>query len=443
MRVLVLAVVAMLSTTVFAGCLTGGPQGSKEEIEKVSAWESQRDAHGAMGHSATFNLAGSPLYVLGPGNVRVTGPVDLAPAKIFPADKRFVFFPNATVDGFGAGLVVVEGEKIHLAAFPQSTFMRATAEASDVRIALESRVGGGEAGARFPVEWEDANRTYFFSETVDVGLAGIGVSGAARAVHLTATAARPLPAAFTLTTSTMRWESDGSVLVSPSATLDVERLSLGGDVRSGDVSPEGRAPIATPDGVWGKGAKVKLEPGRVQTLQPFRLTQALTTSGYALPSKVELLPSASEISVKKGETTYVRLHYRESTYSGDAVLSAIDVTGPGSALVKVPVRRPPLVIEQLWEVVNASGPTSPFVAIPILVASPGIIILDALLAFACFLTLCPEDYPYPQWMDAGEVGTFYVKVTGDATPGTYDSTVTIRGRNYEPVSFPLRVTVTA
>ena len=53
----------------------------------------------------------------------------------------------------------------------------------------------------------------------------------------------------------------------------------------------------------------------------------------------------------------------------------------------------------------------------------------------------PPLEPFPQWMDAGAIGTMEVRVKGNLGVGTYETSLTFVGRNFCSVSVPLTVHV--
>ena len=87
-----------------------------------------------------------------------------------------------------------------------------------------------------------------------------------------------------------------------------------------------------------------------------------------------------------------------------------------------------------------TGWAAPLAAIA---ALPTVSIVFVFDVFDCIFGGCadlpPPLEPFPQWMDAGAIGTMEVRVKGDLAPGTYQTSLTFVGRNYCPVTVPLTV----
>jgi hypothetical protein len=98
----------------------------------------------------------------------------------------------------------------------------------------------------------------------------------------------------------------------------------------------------------------------------------------------------------------VRLHYRERSYRGDAVLGEIQIGGNARELLELQTGLPPTLTGEIMEAVIDTGWGAPLAAI---VALPVVSIVFVFDVFDCIFGGCvdlpaPLD-PFPQWMDAG------------------------------------------
>ena len=174
----------------------------------------------------------------------------------------------------------------------------------------------------------------------------------------------------------------------------------------------------------------------------FRLTQAVNEVGLVLPAAVEIVPESAEVWVRPNETRVVRLHYRERSYGGDAVLGEIKIGGRAKELLELQTGFPKTLTGEIIEAVIDTGWAAPLAAIATL---PTVSIVFVIDIFGCIFGGCanlpaPLE-PFPQWMDAGAIGTMEVRVKGNLGVGTYETSLTFVGRNFCSVSVPLTVHV--
>lgn len=445
MRPLPVGAAVLLLAVGFAGC--AGPNETAPNRDVRAGWERDRAAHGPVGLPASLDLGGAPLHLSGTGSVpTVAAPFRFLPAPLAFEPKTYLFFPNATVNGGASGLLALEGSVVQAEAgsLEGVPFGRLFVNAS-ARLFPEQRPMAGGIPPDLPPDWSDGLRSLRASWSVAGRVVEVRVTGFQRAVHVTNAGNQSLSGPLTVRAEGFAWVSGSSLEVNGTVNAKLDRFALGGNVTQGVLKPQGRADVTAPKGVFGRDAHLQAEPARLRSIESFRLTQALTEGGLLLPAGVELVPEAPDLAVAPGKERWVSVSYRETSYVADAVMKNVTVTGAGASLVQVPVGPPPLFIESLWmfafELIDRAPWPGLFVAIPIAVASPWVLFVDATVAIVCAFTTCPEKHPYPIWMDAGDVGVFYYKVKGVQGPGTYEATITITGQNHPPVTLPVRITV--
>lgn len=437
MYVRVAIVASLLLGVAVAGCAS--PDSTAPNRDVRDQWRAQRDAHGPLGVPATFNLTGQPLYVLGDGAVaNLPAPFDFFPAPRPGQNAGYLFFENANVSGKGSGFLVLEATTVHAAGGAFKDLKISRANLNDT-VALYTRLAGGlKPSVQFPPAWADASMEFLGSDATGGAAKSLLLSNYTRAALLAGGQATNLTGALNVTATNFHWSFTSWMRVAGAQTR-FERFGLGGLVTGGSLIPEGRPVVNTPLGVFGLDAALLMEPKHVQAKTTFRLTQALTNAGLLLPAQVEVVSSETSVSLAHGEEKWVSVSYREKSYIGDAVLKNVQVTGSGQALIQVPLKDPQYFILQLWQAVLGAGWAAPFLAIPLAVATPWILIAEVL---TCAFSVCPQQYPYPIWMGTGSVDVFYFKVNGDLMPGEYDATITFEGQNYSSVKVPIHITIT-
>jgi hypothetical protein len=277
---------------------------------------------------------------------------------------------------------------------------------------------------------------------VEAPLRALSLSGFDNATLLSGGTSRSLAAPVVVSAPSFRGPA---WFLSSALPLEAARFAMSGNATGGGIALEGDpAVIPSPRGVVGRDVSLALSAREARSVGSFRATQVLAGAGYLVPSQVEAGPEQADVTVAHGNTTWLAVDYRERTGEGDAVLADVNVTGDGAGLVEVPTEGPPpLVEEMLAAAASGSPPGNVFARMAVTLASPAIVLVDLARTVACAVAGCPEDHPFPAWMDAGSVGTFYLQVRGDAPPGAYDASVTLRGANYDAVSIPVHIVVTA
>lgn len=426
-----------------AGNETGSSDPGRNRIDRTLAdWrETSRDRRPA-GVQASFRVEGTPLRIFGDlRGVAAEAPVDLVPGELFPSDRRFLFFANATVDGMGPGVLVLEGDRISAS----------SGRLADVHVD-ELTVNGtvnltvdpipedhpDEPDLTFPSSWEDANRSFFFGTWMSAQVHQLTVSGHDRALLLVDDQAHELGDRVTVTARGLWWDDQDSRIEAETATARTGDFAVGGNGTAGTVEGEDLE-VAAPAGVFGYDGTLVADGGSVASKGMVQVTQVLTAEGPQIPAQVEVITDTKDLEMTQGETAWVRVGYREATSRGDAILDNVTVKGSGAEMITVPLERPPLLVQELWEFVLDTGPVAPFAILPVAVASPFLILLEVL---ACIVDTCPGQNPYPSWMDTGAVDDFYFKVEATNPPGSYPATIQILGENHDTVEIPITVEVT-
>lgn len=417
----------------------------------VADWERERDAHGPLGVAATFDLQGDPLTVTGEGRLTPGTGFDLALTPPTFSANPYLYFDGARTPGHDEGILVFAGARVHVAtSAPPSVAFDTVTAGTEVAVPLPRTGDAVRVGeAAWPDDWKEARESAFFAEPTGAAVTDWTVTGFARGLLVTPGGTAAVTSPVHVDAARFAW-GHGSTLRTGSLDLDLAKMALGGNVSAGDLKPDGLPTVVAPRGVFGHDVKLRIDAHHVRTTAPFRLTQAITAQGLLLGSKVEVKPAAGPLRLAAGQgEAWTAVRYREAGYRGDAVLRTIEVTGPGAAYVQVPVERPPSYIEELWRLLT-NGTKDPwvqaFAAVFVVVASPALVLLEAGRAVACVFATCPDQYPFPAWMDAGAVGTFYVKAgrggpQGAPAPGSYPVHVVLKGRNYDDVAFDLTLTV--
>lgn len=433
-------VALLLTAPALAGCvenaLSDGP---------AARWREEAAARGSVGVAATFDLTGSPILVRGEGGrADVEAPFDLAPAGAFPSDRRFAYLVDAEVESLGQGLLVIEGA-------PSVTegSVAGLAVASldvDARVALTLAPALGERVEQFafPPGWEDAGRAALPADLARGTFKDLVLDGFAHAALVApdGTGTNLTGPVRVTRASGLAW-APGSFVEATAAKASFARASVGGNVTGGKLDAQGFDAVSAPSLVVARDVALRAGSERVATTSSARLTQAESDDGLLLDAGVEVAPADAKVTVKQGGTAWLRVEYRETTGRGDAVLGQVETTGDGRSLVTLPLARPPLIIQDLMdEAARLGGVPGAFLALSVALASPAIILADVFNAVVCTFATCPEQHPYPTWMDAGDVGAFYVRVEGKTAPGSYQATVHIAGQNYGAVTVPIEITVT-
>lgn len=432
-----LALALLMIAPLMAGCMSGSPSGV------VAQWHEERTAHGAVGTPATFSadLAGGTATLTGAGLASLRSPAALDAEPRFPRDPAYLFF-SAVVEGHGTGILVFQGDDLILDSGTISRAPVAIVEvANRVKIGLDRTFDVDRGQATFPDDMENQRRAFDMSTGSSIVGEGLIVNGSSSIVLVTDGSAQAIPARIPFRASAMFWAPE-SRIVTDATTLEMDRFAFAGNGMTGQLESAKLGTTPMPAGLFGREATIEAKRGSISAKESFALIQARDADGWTLGAKVELHPHGRQVEVRAGESVWHEVDYREAGYVGAAILEDIAVTGEGAAMVGVPVDKPPYHIERLWsELEEFPWFAQPFAALAFALASPAVIFVDLVEALACVFATCPEQYPYPVWMEPGEIGSFYVKVEGVDTPGTYPATVAFTGANYETVSVDLEIEV--
>lgn len=430
--------VALLTLAVFtAGCL--GPTPSH-----VSDWKAEARAHGPTGLAAEMDLRSNEFGVVGKGQVpTLEAPLQIQPSETHSRAGPVTFFVG-TVLGAGSGLIVLESARLNLSAGQISKLPVERVQAIDgeVLLSLHDADVTDRPHITFPPTHSELDSAWFFSDHVPIQGRDLVVDEAEHALLIDQGNATPLTFPIHFDADHLALDRDGRIRTTD-VTFRCPTFAYAGKTEGGSVDLDGHTDLVAPDGVFGNDVDLQVTPTGIASTRPFRLTQALTEDGYALDASVELRPHQERVPVDAGNVSWVRVDYREKGYTGAAVLQNITIDGPAAALVRVPLDHPPWIVEELWEFVGETGWSAPFWALPVAIASPWLILGEALLkGFDCVFNDCPADHPYPRWIEPGHVGRFYYQVDAvDAEPGTYPGTITILGENHKTVTLDVVVEV--
>lgn len=426
----------------------GAPPGVEpgESVRDVlSEWESQRAQNTPVGLAASLSVDGPYTVRADDDALRATelaAPFRLAPAPAFPSDAPYVLFQNATVAGEGEGSLLVRGSAITVTdgRFRNLSVERA-ASADSVHLRLQTTDSAPEPASTANETIDDLT---FFGGRANVSATDLRLTDYQAAVLFVGNESRRLSGPLTVSAPAIWW-AEPSTVRTDGATLRTGRFAVVAPSADVVVQLDARS-IQEPTAVFAQNATLTVAPDRVRA-SSLRVRQALTADGPAIDARVEVLPERVTVPVARNETAWVEVHYREATYEGDAILRNVSVTGPGAAYVTVPLERPRLyVVQSIRDLANSSAPV-PLKAAGIIALAPvaalEIVVRGFATAVSCIVADCPRQHPFPTWIYAGEIGTFYYKVNATgATPGTYNATIHVQGENYETVTIPVRVNVT-
>jgi len=416
--------------------------------DPLAVWAEERDAHGAIGRPATFALHGATYRIEGKGVADVEAPFTLVAGKI---SGGLIDFEAAHVDDIEerGKLTVFTGDN------SSSTPREAEAVAGGIeQLGIKTvLVEGGSIEGMVDVVSEQVGNSDFHrasASVVELELEGVsrasllpeGGFGNDARIEWMPTGSVVIHEAAQLT---FHEEGFGSVRKASGAALDVdyEQFGVGGDFASGSIEIEGERVQGTPVAVFGRAATLRAEAGSVEALDGLRITQAINEVGLVVPASVEIVPESPEVWVSPGEERVVRFFFRERSYTGDAVLGEIQTGGSASDLLELQTGfLENTLTEQLIGAVIETGWAAPIAAIASIPAISVVFVIDL---FECIFGGCLDQpaplEPFPQWIDAGGIGTMEVRVKGALGVGTYETSLTFVGRNYCPVTVPLTVHV--
>jgi hypothetical protein len=432
--VLAAAVLAML---LVAGC-TSIPGEQRRE-----AWRLERPPLTQMGQPATFQFNANPWHLMGEMDI----PLLAAPLAFMPVadgdQGNWMFFREARIPGHAAGVLVVQGARIEMQA------------GSIAGLRIDAAHGGSalhfEPVPQVPVPlpttidlpgaYDDAERAFRGAEFVAAPVSGVSLTGYDRALLWTPDEATAFEEVPPFSAAGWRWV-EGSRLQPGPGTYQgsTDHFALGGSLR-GTLVTETAGTIPDPGIVTGNIATLSMEPARVWTEQPFRLSQVIRSDRPLVAATIETDPIEPFIILSKGQTGWVTVNFRERGHAGDAVLRDVQVTGSGADNVVIPAMSH-WQEERLWQTVQQTTPAAPWMApftrVPIRLVSPYVPVADAA---QCTFGDCPQTHPYPVWMAVGEVGVFYVRVHAGQSTGDFDVTIWLNGHNFETETFTFQYKV--
>lgn len=420
--------------------------GGTTQAPKVWAnWESERAAHGPVGLAAAIDLGGDGARLDGPMELSAQS-LQLVPAPLFPAEAPLMFLKDATVDGVGSGLLILEGP----ADISSTTPVRLAVDGVTLGArseALAALSGPGLPEPLVPDGWDAARRGAFFAHGEAIALDHATVQGFTRGLLVQGNSSTAVSGPLVVSAPSIHWEEGSAVRAGDAGLSAPGAFSFAAEGANGFVRPAGRDAVTDVLGFVATGGHLDLDGGRVRDGGDVRVTQVIDPDGFVLGAAVQVVPDKTSVTVARNGTAWVLLHFRESTYIGDAVLESVEVTGNGSQAVELPLRPPPSAVDELFTVLDAFSDVPPLIAaLPMTYLALGVFITAPFVAIAetlsCMFGGCPWKSTYPSYMGAGQVGTGYLKVHPDLPPGTYDVTVHIHGANHAQASFPLQFTVT-
>jgi len=434
---LVLAV--LLVVPVFVGCTSSNLDEEHEAIR--DRWKQDQPNRADRGLEGGFDLEGDSVVATGEFTAReIEASFTLVPEQGFPEGHRFLFFANATVNGEGPGLLLLEGDRLHVSEGRLSDVPVNQVQTGSA-VSLSTSTGDVELDTddfAFPENVsEAAEDALFFGGQTDADVPQIRVSNYTSGYLVTATSSSEVSGPLEVSAENMIWSENGTIHAE-GAQLDARELALSGANLTGSVEYGERADT-DPDAVFGHDGAIRVDPGQVRTTSPLRVTQVVDDDRPRIEADVETDSVRDKVTVTEGDIEWGQVLYRETTGEGDALLENVTVTGSGADMVTVPVEAPPSIVQDLGEIVPESGPATPFVGLLVGLATPFVAVAEAL---DC-LTGCPENSPFPSWIDAGEVSSFFVKVEGNRSPGAYQAQATITGENYDAVTLDWTIQVEA
>jgi hypothetical protein len=409
--------------------------------DPLAAWGAERDAHGALGYAATFRVAGETYRVHGDGLSSVSAPFTLNTGSI---GSGLVSFDDVEVEDveergrielYAGG--AQQGELHASAGTLELPLKSVVVEAGVIEAAIDltpEQVGNTEhyeaSATASNLALNDVTQAYLYPE---------GTSGLDQRIEWMPSDAVVLREASSMTL----YEDDVGSLepaMGEALELDYDAFGLAGDFTAGSVESDEVDVRGRPLAIFGRDVVIRADTSSVESVGRFRLTQAMNQGGLVLPAEVQVVPEAPEVWVKPNATRVVRFHYRERSYRGDAVLAKIEVGGRANDLLELQTGFPDTLTGEIIDAIVDTGWAAPLLGIA---ALPTVSIVFVIDVFDCIFGGCldlpaPLD-PFPQWIDAGAIGTMEVRVKGDLSTGTYQTSLTFVGRNYCPVTVPLIV----
>jgi hypothetical protein len=411
--------------------------------DPLAAWEAERDAYGALGYPAKFRALGETYRLHGDGMSSVHAPFTLHTGSL---GSGLISFDEVEVEGMDdRGRIELyaggakTGELHAIAGTLELPLKSVIVEAGVVEAAIDLTTEPAGNTDQFhasamasELALEDVTQAYLYPE---------GTTGLDGRIEWMPSDAVVLTEASGVTF----YEANVGSLVPATGEpleLDYDAFGVTGDFTSGSLESDEVEIRGRPLAIFGRDVVVRADASSVESVGDFRLTQAVNEAGLVLPAQVQVVPEAPEVWVRPSKTRIVHFYYRERSYRGDAVLAKIEIGGKASDLLELQTGFPDTLTGEIIGAVLETGWAAPLVAIA---ALPTVSIVFVIDVFDCIFGGCadlpaPLD-PFPQWIDAGGMGTMEVRVKGNLSPGTYETSLTFVGRNYCPVTVPLTVHV--
>lgn len=426
-----------MAVLLIAGC-TSIPGEARRE-----AWRLERPPLTQIGQAATFQFNANPWHLMGEMDISVL-PAPFTFLPIADGDAgSWMFFRDTRVPGHPAGILVVQGASIEMEAGSLAG-LRVDAAHGGPAVQFEpvpTVPRPQPTSIDLPGPFDGAERAFRRAEFVAAPLSGVRLAGYERALLWTPDQATEFDDVPVFSAAGWRWIEGSRLQPGPGAYEgSTDRFALGGALR-GQVDIEGAGSIPDPAVVTGNIATIRMEPARVWTEQPFRLTQVVRSDRPLVQAEMQVDPVEPLLVLSKGQTGWASVNFRERGYRGDAVLSDVQVTGSGSGQVQIPAVSN-WQEERLWREVEQTTPSAPWMApfarVPLRLPSPYVPVAEPA---QCTFGECPQGHPFPVWMPAGEVGVFYVRVSAGQTTGDFDVTLWLNGHNFERETFTFQFKV--
>jgi hypothetical protein len=421
-----------------------GEQPSDAAEDVLAVWQAERDAHDEMGYAASFEAHGATYRVNGIAGSPIQGPFAF---HISSAGVGLISFADAEIDIDGE----TETGRAELYAANDEGDVMASAGSIDGLQLNTISVESGQLDGTMELASESIGNTPLFHAAATV--TDLTIENAHQ-VYLYPTDSTggiddriewmPTgPVVFQTASSLTFYDSEITLKkdLSNPAVLEYEAFSMAGDFSTGSIESDELEVRGTPVAIFGSGAELELGASSLQSHGSFQMTQAVNEVGLVIPAAVEVVSAEREIWVRPSESRIVQLHYRERSYRGDAVLGEVQIGGAAADLLELKTGFRLALTEQIIGAVIDTGWAAPLAAIAVL---PTVSIVFVVDIFSCFFGGCstgPDLEPFPQWMQAGEIGTMELLVKGNLSPGSYDASVTFVGRNYCPVTVPLTINI--
>lgn len=403
-----------------------------ESVEQTLArWAAENAALGDVGAPGSFDFGGADFELAGDGRATaVDAPFTLEVAAL--DDAPFAFFPGAVVQGVGAGVLVLQGASLSATAGALAD-VRVTRASSISSVLLLALADDAHAiDATLPDAWADAEADLAAARATGARPVALALGGFTRGVLVTATGPVDVVAPIVVDADDVLWSSASRL--APGAAVDVPFDDFAFAVTAGgDLALDGVDPIIDGAGAVARSGVVRLTADRVASVDKAPVTQAIATVGVVLPADVEVLPTATSVTVPAGGEARVAFHWREKSGVGDAILQ--DVLVDDTSAFEVPVARPHRAVADTWAAASGNGWATPLVGVNVALFSPPATMVDVDAP-------CPDaGCPFPLWVKAGALGTASFVVRGALAPGSHPTTVRFVFRNAPEVVVPIRVLV--